>query len=351
MSHEHGYQALLLRALNARGWAYRNHGYHDLALEDYLEAYQISLGLNDLHQIAWILNNIAFINTLKGNRQAAFESCRAALDICQTRGFVRCMGAVHSTMGGIYVRFDQPAEALKHYTRALDIFAAQNDTDWMSLVHCGRSYAFQSRGEVDKATEALNWAWEHGPEHLRPRIIYSRALLCWSRNNLDGARQQLQECRRISQQMGDCFHDYKSFADLTELSWEFGEFHRWQEFAQELNRLYTGIVVSEDILRVRGSCLRKIGDMAICHGAYEDALTAYKEGLMLIAEHEVHEKYMLRSQIRQTDRRIRDHVTAEQMRYVGTALAEFWRDHKALMEQYPDALLIFYRWQREDENP
>jgi tetratricopeptide (TPR) repeat protein len=346
MSRAASHQPCLIRALNARGWVARNQGQHDNALEDYLEAYQVSLQINDLQQTAWILNNIAFVNTLKGNRQAAFESSRAALDICQTQGFLRCMGAVYSNLGGIYVRFDQAPEALKHYTRALDIFSAEDDSDWMSLVHCGRSYAFLSRGELEKADDALTWAWDNGAVYLKPRILYARALTAWARNDLAGARQHLETCRVMSQQLGDRFHDYKSFADLTELAWEFHEYHRWQEFADQLNQLYTTQRASEDLLRLRGSCLRKIGDMAICAGSYADALDAYKEGLCLIAEHEVHEPYILRSQIRQTDRRIRERITGETMSQLGHDLMQFWRASKTLMEQYPDALLIFHRWER-----
>ncbi len=344
--HLNGLRAELVRALNARGWAYRNQGRHSEAMTDYLDAYQLSLQLQDMEQTAWILTNISFVSTLRGDRQSAFESCQTALKLWEANGNLRGTGAAYSTLGGFYVRFNEPAEAMQAYTRALDIFMHEHDLDWMSLVRCGRSYVFQSQGELDKADDDLSWAMQHGPAHLRTRILYSQGLVCRSRQDLLSARQKLEECRRLSQEVGDHFHDYKSFADLIELAWEFGEYDQWPIFAQQLESLYT-LRDSAEAIRLRGSCLRKIADLAICSGDYDSALAFYEEGFPLLAEYEIHERYTIRSQMRQTDERLHARIPRKMLGNLGKALAQFWRRHPVLIVKYPEALLTFHNWEKE----
>lgn len=344
----HGLRAGWVQALNARGWAYRNQGKHDQALLDYIEAYQRSLHLDDPQQTAWILNNISFVSALRGDRQAAFEACQSALNLWTAIGAQRGKGASYSTLGGIYVRFNEPVEAIAAYNMALGIFARERDMDWMSLVRCGRAYAFQVQKELDKAEEDLAWALMHGPVNLRARILYSQGLVAWDRGNLALAKQRLDECRALSQEIGDLFHDFKAFADLIELAWEAGEFERWQQFSHELDQLY-GEREGLDAIRLRGSCLRKIGDLAICHGDYDAALAFYEEGFPILAEHEIHERYAIRSQMRKTDSRIRGRVPGKILSRLGIALAQFWRSNTALVLKYPEALLTFHHWEQEGE--
>jgi tetratricopeptide (TPR) repeat protein len=342
----HSLNAELVRTLNARGWAYRNQGKHDQALTDYLEAYQLSLQVDDPEQTAWVLTNISFIGTLRGDRQAAYESCQTALKLWESSGSLRGKGAAYSTLGGFHVRFNEPDEAMHAYTQALDIFSREQDLDWLSLVRCGRAYAFQSLGEFDKAEEDLAWALEHGPVNLRPRILYSQGQISWSRGDLLLTRQKLEECRTFSQEIGDHFHDYKCFADLIELAWEFGEFDRWRTFAETLVQSYTN-PAEADSIRLRASCLRKIGDLTMCEGDYDAALDFYKQGFPLLAEYEIHERYTIRSQMRQTDQRLRAHVPDATLHRLGHDMAQFWRSNMLLVVKYPEALLTFRDWERK----
>lgn len=345
----HTLRAGWVRVLNARGWAYRNQGKHDEALLDYVEAYQRSLHLEDTQQTAWILNNISFVNALRGDRQAAFEACQTALNLWVANGSLRGKAATYSTLGGIHIRFNEPAEALVAYNTAFDIFVREQDTDWMGLVRCGRAYVYQVQGDLTKATEDLQWAMAHGPVNLRTRILYSQGLVAWAQGDLTLARQKLHECRTFSQEIGDLFHDYKGFADLIELAWEVGEFGTWPQLAQEFEQLYADRE-GTDAIRLRGSCLRKIGDLAICHGDYDAALDFYEEGFPILAEHEIHERYTIRSQMRQTDTRIRGRIPGKILSRLGIALAQFWRSNTTLVLKYPEALLTFHRWEQEGES-
>lgn len=334
---------LLNQSHYARGWALFNQGKYDLALADFLESYQGCLKDNNFRLIAWILLNIGYIHALRGNQHAALESCHAALELWEEIASPRGIGAAYETFGEIYVRFNQPVEAITSYTKAMDIFAAQHDIEWMSVVRCGRAFAFQLRGENEKAHDDQQWALAHGPFNLRPRILHSQALTFLGRGDVEQARHSMEECRQVSQQLGDIFHDYKSFADLIELAWDLGECNRWQEFYDEHERLYVHRT-GTDSLRLRGSCLRKIADLAICDGAYDTALEAYKRGLPIIAEYEVHGRYTIRSQIRQTDHRLRKRVAGSVLHRLGRDLMMFWQEHPELIGKYPEVLLLFNRW-------
>lgn len=345
ISRVHDLRHELARALNARGWAYRNQGRHDEAMNDYLEAYQQSLSMNNWPQTAWILTNISFISALYGDRQSAFESSRSALKLWLEAGQRQGLAAAYSNLGGIHVRFNELEPALEYYTKALDIFTEEQDEDWMSLVRCGRAYVFHLQGALARADEDLDWSLKHAATNLKPRILYSQALVQWARGNLHQARTKLAACRALSQEIGDHFHDYKSFADLTELAWEFGEFPRWLEFSRELESLYAQRAGAE-ARRLRGSCLRKIGDLAICNGDYDAALAAYEEGFPLLAENEVHERYTIRTQMQQTNERIINRIPAKILSRLGRGLSLFWRSNTMLVIKYPEALLTFHQWEQ-----
>lgn len=338
----------LARSLNARGWVHRQQGLYQRAMQDYLAAYQHHLELYETDQIALTLNNIAFVNALNGNRESALESCRAALDLWDLSPDQCGRAATYSTLGGIYVRFDQPTEAMTFYNRALDLLSNEGDVGWMSLVRCGRAFAFQSRGELERAADDLDWAWRYGGVHLQPRILSSQALIKWANHDLAGARLTLEQCRQISQEQGDTFHDYKSFTDLLELAWEFGEYDRWSAFWEEHQQRYQDQQQQGTMmLRLQGSCLRKIADLALCHGSYEAALQAYQEGFLLIASHEVYTRYTMRSQLRQTEERLHGVVPQTRLQQLGRDMTRFWSEHELFLMYYPEALLTFQRWQNE----
>ncbi|NJO04689.1 MAG: tetratricopeptide repeat protein [Chloroflexaceae bacterium] len=333
----------LVRALNARGWACRSQGRHDDALRDYLEAYQGSLLITDWQQTVRILTNISFISALSGDRQAAFESALSAVKLSQRSVARREEAAAYSNLGAVHVRFNEPHEALEAYTRALNLIDNEQDIDLISLIRCGRAYAYQLQGAFREATEDLIWAMVYGPVNLRPRILYTQALVERDSGNLLQARDKLVVCRELSREIGDQFNDFKSFADLIELVWEFGEYDHWSTYARELDELYS-MQQGTEAKRLRGSCLRKLGDLAVFNGDYDAALAFYEEGYPLIAENEIHARYTIRSQMQQSDDRMRGRVPAKIMSRLGHGLAQCWRSTPMLVVKYPEALLTFQQW-------
>lgn len=336
----------LVRALNARGWAYRNQGDFESAFSDYIEAYQLSLELGDHWRMAWLLNNMGYVNAFRGHFQKALDNCFAALDIWHQLEFGRGIGAVYSTLGEIYRRFDQLSESLVYYDKALDVFTDEDDIEWMSTVKCGRGAAFITMGELEKGMDDLNWAFEHGPKNLKPRILHYQAQFFEVKQEWDKAQKLLTESRQISKETGDNQYNFRSFADQIDVAWENGNYEKWITFRTELNNLFIKRR-GEEAYRLRGSSLRKIGDLALCQGDYKQALEAYQEGLPLIVQYEVHQPYSIRNQLKITDKRIRKAGLPEHVRELGKDLGRYWKKTKDLIEEYPEALLIFDRWEQE----
>lgn len=346
ISKEHTLQAWLMRALNARGWAYRNLSDYDAALEDYLASYQLSLQLNDLQQTASILNNMGYVHALMGKREIAFDQCQVALRLRQDVGSPKEVGATYSTLGEIARLYDQPAEAMTYYTKALDIFTRENDIEWMSTVRCGRGVAFLQQNELRRAEEDLKWALGTCSTNLVPQILHYLGRVYWENKELEHACEWFEKCRSLSRQIGEKVYDFRSFADLLDLYWELGYYHQWQECKSELESRYA----ENKNNSVRGSALRKIADLAICHGDYDAAVSLYKLGLPLTVKYTIRSSHLIGEQLRNTDQRIRSCVAGSVVSKLGTDMVQFWNENKELVTTSPEALLIFYRWQREGES-
>ncbi len=337
----------LVQALSARGWAYRNQGRHGEAMHTYLEAYQRSLSSQNWEQTIWVLLGISFINALQADRQAAYESNHSACELARRHRVYKALGAAYANRGELQVRFNEPVAALESFAAALEIFEEQDDHDWIAQVRAGCAFAYQVLEQFAQAEAELQWVLQFGPANLRTRVLYSQALLVWDQGRLQQAHEYLVLCRDLSREIGDQFHDYKSFADLIELAWEFGDFASWKQFLSELEQTYAQRTGGE-ARRLYGSCMRKIGDLAICAGEYDAALAAYEEGLPLIAENEIHQRYTIRSQMRQTNERIIARIPPKILSRLGRGLAMFWRSNATLIAKYPEALLTFHFWEQAD---
>jgi hypothetical protein len=82
----------------------------------------------------------------------------------------------------------------------------------------------------------------------------------------------------------------------------------------------------------------------MCNGAYDEALEYYKHGLPIIAAYEIHGRYTIRAQIRQTDHRLRGRIPEKTLQQLGRELSAFWRERSELVKKYPEVLLVFSRW-------
>ena len=346
ISDKQGFNDRLMLAINGRGWAHRNQGDFSQAIADYLIAYRLSLQLHNQRETARILNNMGFVNAYKGNRQAAMQNCNEALKLWGTLADQREIGITYSTLGEIHRRFAEWKDAFSFYNKALAIFEEEDMREWISTVRAGRAAIYLHRQELAKATADLEYAAENGPQNLRPRIIHTQAQVQMSLGNLTNSRNLFSICQDLSYKIGAYEYGFRSFADLLDLAWNFGEYGQWQTFLEQMEKLFAGHK-GEEVYRLRGSSLRKIGDLAICDNAYEAALAAYQEGFSLIAKYEQYEPYQLSAQIKVTDERLHQCGKLEFVNRLGHDLSDYWQAQPQLLEKTPEALITFFAWQQE----
>lgn len=334
------------RALNARGWGYRNQGNLDAALTDYLEAFEIALDLNDRRRMGWLLNNMGYIYALQGDPQEARAKSMAALKIWEEEQFGRGLAATYSTLGEIARRYNQPLEALRWYDQALDIFTMEEDLEWLSQVRTQRASLYWMQGELDQAESDLRWAVKYAAVPLRPRIYHSLAEVYWKRGQFDRAARELDLSIKASRDCGDRLNEYKSFISTIHLAWQRGEYFTWETFRRDHNLFFSGLsgVLYE---RLRGSALRNMGDLAVCANAYDQALGLYREGLRLIALREVQRPYLLSDQLEDMETRLRHCAPPGTLNRLGRDLKDYWKTDRDLRSRHSEALERFHAWEQE----
>lgn len=341
-------QKRLTQSLIGLGWAYRNQGNFTQALEHYTDAYVRSLVLDNSPAMARVLNNMAYIHAYKGDRFSALQNCETALDLWRELNIEREIAITYSTMGEVYRRFSQWEEALEYYDRALIIFADEDDQEWISTVRAGRAAVYMRREEYEQAHQDLEYAKRFGPSNLRPRVLHTEGQFYQNNGDFEAAEALFRECFEVSKRVGDQEFQLRSFADLLDLTFAAGKFDTWPRVKADIEENFKNRS-GEETYRLLGSSLRKFGDLAMCAGAYEAAAPAYKRGLPLIAKYEFHEPYAIGEQVRITDERLHaQQVVPALIHRLGKELFTFWRE-EGLVNESPDPLIIFHRWQQEKE--
>lgn len=360
---------LEVRALNFLGWAYRNQGDYSNASEHYDKAYRLCSELHDQAssgeeqkkwkgELASIMNNQAYVKALEGNQSIAEQWASEALKWRKQIGSTIDVADSYSTLGEIYFMSYRTKDAMDHYDQALEIFTQENHREKMALARCGRALIFLLQEEIDKAEADLKYAFENGSKNQHPRILHHQARILAKRGDLEGAYKKYEDCRKISQEMKDERYDFKSFADLIDLTWELKAFDKWEGFASELKTKFSKKMDSF----LRGSSLRKIADLAICDNHYTEALTFYKESLPLIAVYSFgnasspsSDPFLITKQLESIEKRIGAGSSPKLLKQLGSDLAQFWSKEKVniagkeekLSEKYHQIIWTFRQWKKE----
>jgi CHAT domain-containing protein/Tfp pilus assembly protein PilF len=105
--------------------AHTNLGELDQALEIYQQTLQLYQEQDDRHSQVLVLRALAEIYTKLGKYQEAIDSTQDALslceDVCRDGGYRQVKADVLNTMGLIFAKLGDPAQALVHYESALSI--------------------------------------------------------------------------------------------------------------------------------------------------------------------------------------------------------------------------------------
>ncbi|NJP04973.1 MAG: tetratricopeptide repeat protein [Chloroflexaceae bacterium] len=342
---EHQLQDKLAEVHNIRGWAYRTRGSYDDALQDYKQAYALSLEQRNRSDMAQALNQIGYVEGLKGERNLAIEHCQQALKSWESLKKSGGIVSTCSSLGEIYWWSDEPDRAMKLYERALTIADQAILSDWSARVRCKRALIFCDQQLYAEAQADLAYAWDNGPNILRPRIRHGEGTVLRKQGKIEQAYQKFNEALELSRQMYETEYEFQSFFALADLAWEQRQFATWQQFDEQYRERFADSL----IVSLKGGALRAIGDLALGAGQYDKALELYQKGLPLIAKY-LDPPFTVTLQLGIIESRLMERQDVQQMMtQLGKDLMEFWQKQPELLDRHPEALLIFDEWQQKGQ--
>jgi tetratricopeptide (TPR) repeat protein len=345
---EHGMTQEIIRAENALGWAYRLMGNLAKAAEYYNSALRRSLGSEDMHQRALILNNLGFVLGLQPveEEEGALPLCRQALEIWRELEDERGIAQVFCTIGEILRFHNRSKESLEYFDKSAEIFERANDLEWQSAVYCGRGIARFLLGNLERAQSDLEKARKIGLRRDEPRYLHYLAHVALAQGDIQEATGLFKQSYDVSQVNHDLYFEINSLGDLAAIAALEHEFYRRPEFEERCERYrreYPG-TLNRDV----GLLIGYLGDLALGEGDTDGAIRYYQEGFSLLAGSGGYGPYTLEGHLERTGKRwkdwvSRDIVSVDSIHEIGERLEQFWVE-EGLVATHIQALLFFTRW-------
>jgi len=341
-------EELLIAAENALGWAHRLVGDWAEAAAHYKSALRRSLGSEDKHQRALILNNLGYVIGLQPTEEedVALPLCKQALEIWQELGYARGVGQVLCTKGEILRFHNRLAESLEYFNEAAQIFEPANDLEWLSNVYCGRGIVQFLLDNLEAAQFDLEKAREIGLRRDEPRYLHYLGHVALAQDNIEEARDLFKESYDVSQVTHDLYFEVNSLGDLANIATIQREFNRRPEFKKRLKRYLEKH--PEALSRDVGLLLGYLGDLALSEGDLDEAIQNYQEGFLLLTKSGGYGPYTLVGHLERKERHWKeweseDIISSDSIREIGKRLEQFWIK-KELDFTHIQALLFFTRW-------
>jgi tetratricopeptide (TPR) repeat protein len=270
--------------------------------------------------MAMILNNLGFVYYLTGDSQTGLTLSQQALEIAESVGMERQIAANHSTLGEIYVAFDQYQEALAHCEEALAFFEREADEEWMAVVYheLARAKYHQAFDTLEtpierrkeRLEEALRYAErglqlceDHGLLKEAPVIQYRIGSIKLDLGEVEEAEKHLRKSLELSKGREERFHSMVALAALSELAYLKSDKTTVKEIASEARELM-GIPARGEYPLFFGRTLRTLAEVYLDEEKYDQALETYVEALTHIGRHGGYGKYRFDREVRRLRERI-----------------------------------------------
>ena len=131
------------KTLNALGWAYRQKGEFDRAIDNYEASLDVLKGVQTaVLDRASTKTNLAYLFHTMGKNREAIAHGKTALKISERSGNLKQLGLTHNVLGIIAANSLQGQAAVKHFKSALNSFSEIDYTRGLALVNIayGRHY-------------------------------------------------------------------------------------------------------------------------------------------------------------------------------------------------------------------
>ncbi len=278
----------LSKILNKLGQTYRFVQRLDLAHEAYQEALKYA---HDKITIASVYNNLGYVESLRGEYEAALRYCERARIEHERLGMERRVGMSHANIGSIYRYWGNNDKALEHYNKALEIFEPGDDREWLACVYAYRAavYRITAKTDVDyaQAIGDLEKSLEQGSTIWTPYAKHVLGCVYWSMGDLDKALDLFAETDEIARQNFDMRNHVNNVVGAAEIY-----FQKWETDPQETYKDEVLIRVEEfqriwdegyHLIHYKGRLERILGHMAYAEGQLNEALGHYAVAYPLLA--------------------------------------------------------------------
>ncbi len=287
---------------SARGWTLRLTGKWKEAVKAYNQALQYSRRVGDKERIAQLYNNLGYVCSLLGDRQAGLDLSKQALSLWETMRRDRWIATTHSTIGSILTMMENYEPALKYYNQALRIFREQEDWEWIETVYYEMAYSKWLRAVNDERQlnealqdieEALAICKRHNIQKELPSVLHRLAHIHLSLGNVAQAQIAFDESLKLAKQIQDNYRIVDNFVAQAEMAYR----NNPADYAtiSACTKQVEVCLDAEDLdyPLLQGRIYRVLGDSLFAAGKTDQALQYYGRAFPLIARHGGYGDYRL----------------------------------------------------------
>lgn len=184
------------RVLNAWGIYLASKGKSREALDRFEEARGIlQAGTADIPLRLRVLSNCGNFQARLGNYRPALDRLYECLDLSRRAGLHLSLGSIHATLGFIYRRLGEPAQAEEYHRRALFYARAEGDPDMTGTSLHNLGLVYREMGRLQEAEEHLRQALDlFGKGHAqRPNTLFELAQVLAAQERMADAFTVLDE--------------------------------------------------------------------------------------------------------------------------------------------------------------
>lgn len=277
------------RLLNTLGMVNRRMGRLDKASEHYQQAraaYQ-EAEVGDRNQLASILNNIGYIQSLQGKYESALRYCEHALRIRQQLDVNQAVGASYATLGEVHRNWGHYVTAIDYYNEALRIFEPQEDRTWLARLYSYRGAVYRLLDRLDLAEADLEHSISFNVQTEKPWQYHVLGCVVWNKGDLDQALDLFQESMELAQEVHDIRTQVNNLVGVAEVSYAIGLEEGLSDaiYARVLEQAEKLEALSEegyDFPHHYGRMQRVLADVIFDRGEYERALEIYARAYALL---------------------------------------------------------------------